>query len=270
METYKARLRPIENDNEEVEQKTTPIQRKDRLLTQLRPVCFQVGVVSQAFGSAYVEVENTKVICSVWPPRSNVQSRYSDSGRLWCDFKYAPFAQAQRRTRGQNPDERQLSLDLVNAIAVSIQLDKFPKSVLEVYVVVLEDGGNVLSTAISGVSLALASAGVEMYDIVAACNVAKIGNQLYIDPSHTELARAEGTMLLGFMPSLQQITYVTQTGSLTAQDTAQMVDLGLDGCAKVQLLMKQILTATAKRQFTLNTEHDQATNVKRLRVNDSV
>jgi ribonuclease PH len=44
----------------------------------------------------------------------------------------------------------------------SVQLDKFPKAVLQAYVVVLEDGGGALAAAITGTSLALLDAGIEM------------------------------------------------------------------------------------------------------------
>jgi exosome complex component MTR3 len=56
-----------------------------------------------------------------------------------------------------------------DALEVSVNLDKFPKSVIDVYALVLEDDGSALAAAIICGSLALADAGVELYDIVSAC-----------------------------------------------------------------------------------------------------
>lgn len=68
---------------------------------QLRPIFLRTGVVTQAVGSAYIEVGKTKILCSVYGPRQSRNVQFSEQGRLWCDFKFAPFAQDQRRRRGQ-------------------------------------------------------------------------------------------------------------------------------------------------------------------------
>lgn len=49
----------------------------------------------------YVESATSKVICSVFGPKQN-KNDFSEKGKLWCDFKYAPFAEKLRRkTKGQ-------------------------------------------------------------------------------------------------------------------------------------------------------------------------
>ena len=47
-------------------------------------------------------------------------------------------------------------------------LEKLPKCVVSIYVVVLESDGGELASAITCASLALADAAIEMYDIVTA------------------------------------------------------------------------------------------------------
>lgn len=71
---------------------------------ELRQAFMKLGVVSGAAGSAYVEFNRTRVVCSVYGPRNDTRSRreFSNEGQLVCDFKYAPFAdQVGRRERGQ-------------------------------------------------------------------------------------------------------------------------------------------------------------------------
>lgn len=71
---------------------------------EMRPAFLQVGVVSGASGSAYVEFNRTRVLCSVYGPRNDTRTRreFSNEGQLVCDFKYAPFAEIDSvRERGQ-------------------------------------------------------------------------------------------------------------------------------------------------------------------------
>ena len=63
----------------------------------------KVSVVKLAAGSAFVEIGNTRVICSVYGPRRiDRASEYSEKGKLWCDFKYSTNAiRFQKVARGQ-------------------------------------------------------------------------------------------------------------------------------------------------------------------------
>jgi hypothetical protein len=52
-----------------------------------------------------------------------------------------------------------------------VQLDKFPKAVFDVSAMVLESGGSDLAVLVTAASVALADAGVELYDLVPAVQV---------------------------------------------------------------------------------------------------
>lgn len=81
----------------------------------------KTGVVSQAKGSAYVEFDNTKVICSVFDPRE-IPNRveYSQHGELFCVFKFAPFSCLTRRAHQQDAQEKELSLSLKRALEPAV------------------------------------------------------------------------------------------------------------------------------------------------------
>ena len=48
-----------------------------------------------------------------------------------------------------------------------------PKSCVDVFVMVLESGGSDLAVAITAASVALADAGIELFDLVPACHVVR-------------------------------------------------------------------------------------------------
>lgn len=217
----------------------------------MRAAFLRVGTVPRAAGSAYVEADGAKVVCAVHGPRQSARAGYSDLAQLWCDIKFAPFAGRVRRSgRGQDAEERSLSLRLAEAVEVCLRLDKYPKSVIEAHVVVLEagSGAGVLAAAVTCCSLALANAGLEMYDLVAACSAAagtEEGGPVLLDPTPEEEASpaCASTATVAYMPALGQVTYVAHEGRAAAgeADVARMVSACCDGCSQLHALMSDCL-----------------------------
>ncbi|KAM3267501.1 hypothetical protein P3S67_032257 [Capsicum chacoense] len=143
---------------------------------QCRPAYLRTGAVSTAAGSAYAEFGNTKVIVSVFGPRESKKAMmYSDTGRLNCDVSYTTFATPHR---GQGSDNKELSSMLHKALEGAIILESFPKTCVDVFAVVLESGGSDLPVVISCASLALADAGILLYDLVASVSVSVLERTL--------------------------------------------------------------------------------------------
>ena len=69
--------------------------------------------------------------------------------------------------------ERDLSKQIETAMLSSVMMHKYPKSVIDVFILVLECDGeaSALSHSINCASLALCDADVEMYDIVSSSSV---------------------------------------------------------------------------------------------------
>ena len=57
------------------------------------------------------------------------------------------------------------------ALEAAVQRHTFPKANVDIYCLVLESGGADAAVAITAASLAIADAGIEMYDLVSACSV---------------------------------------------------------------------------------------------------
>ncbi|CAH9124289.1 unnamed protein product [Cuscuta epithymum] len=135
-----------------------------------RDALLNTGAVKAASGSAYAEFGNTKVIVSVFGPRESKKAMmYSDTGRLNCNVSYATFATP---VRGQlSAENKELSPMLHKALEGAIILDSFPKTTVDVFALVLESGGSDLPVIITCASLALADAGILLYDLVAAVSV---------------------------------------------------------------------------------------------------
>lgn len=105
------------------------------------------------------------------PRQSDKRFIWSEQGRLQVDVKLASFSTRQRGRPGQSPQEKDLSLQATAALESAVFLDTFPKAALDVYCTVLEVGGGELGAIITAASAAIASAGVAMRNVVAACTV---------------------------------------------------------------------------------------------------
>ncbi|XP_042293934.1 exosome complex component MTR3 [Sceloporus undulatus] len=221
--------------------------------SRLQPLFARVGLLSQAKGSAYVELEaGTKVLCSVAGPREAGGGPGAPAGeprgRLLCEFRRAPFSSRGARC---HPAEREpeLGLALQEALEPCVRLGRYPRAQLEVSALLLQDGGSALAAALCAAGLALADAGVELYDLVAACALCrKPGPQgeWLLQPSEAEerLAGRRGAHLtLALLPSLNQVAGLLGSGGGggEAESWATALRLGLDGCQRLYPLLRQSL-----------------------------
>ena len=219
------------------------------------------GVNPGARGSAYVELGGTKVVVSVFGPRPLPRHALVEEGKGWlqCDLRSAPFAVAgERHGRLGGPpteDDRDLSRQLLQALVPSVLLDAHADAQVEVHGTILEDEGGGLCAAIVGASLALANAGVELKDVVAACRVCALSDaqlaslggsppssRLLLDPTEVEARASQGTAMLALMPAAGEVTLTTLTSKgWSVEDTAAALQLVLQGCKIVEGFMRGAL-----------------------------
>ena len=216
----------------------------------LRPCYLRMGPVSQASGSAFVEVGRTKVVCSVFGPRANAAGTgFSESGTLHCDLKFAPFARpGERQDAGQSDYEREVSKQLQQALLPAIRLALYPKSTIDVFCLVLEDGGGALAACVNCASIALVDAAVEMLDTVAACSVvrgpsAAAAATSLLDPCREEEEAAQCELVVSMMPAHQRVTHLEQRGALDPTQLCEALELAMDGCARAHSTMAASIVA---------------------------
>lgn len=219
------------------------VRSQGRSSNQLRQMYIKSGIVSQAPGSAYIEMENCKVICSVYGPKQSTSDFYSPKGKLSCDFKFATFAQkGKRRSHMPEKDTQELELIIVNALEPAIQLETFPKSIIEINILVLEADGGVLSGCITVASLALVDAGILSFDMVSSCSVSLMPKNLsFLDPTEHEEKNQLANITVAYMPSLQEITHVLFSGDLDVNRSLENIDLCIAGCKQIYEMMKKHL-----------------------------
>ncbi|KAG5680617.1 hypothetical protein PVAND_010111 [Polypedilum vanderplanki] len=216
--SYKQYIESNKEENQDFELKKG---RKDgREPNESRKIAVQMNAISKAKGSCYIENGNTKLICGVFELREISRStRYNDKGQLYCDFKYAPFSRDNRKSLNEN-DEKLISNSIKTALESVVCLHEFPNYQIDIFIMVLEDDGSILSTAIMAAGVAFIDACIPCFDIPASSTIAFYDGKALVDPTAEEEEivntsnpqNNHGTITLTSLNSIDQVAQILFTG----------------------------------------------------------
>lgn len=231
----------------------------------------KTGCTSEAKGSCYIEIGNTKVICALYGPREipkRDEFNYKIAN-LHCEFRYATFSsyfndkfnnagggngnlisiqtnnssslfQQQQQTqqkRQQHSINQNLSSIIEEALKPSILLHKYPKSQIDIYILCIENDFKKQFSNNTVLSASIIAASMSLADAHIECYdlVSSYTNNL-------------NNLTLSYMPSLHQITSIYFVGESKTGNNAISIDLyksyvknAVESCKKVAALMKYVL-----------------------------
>ncbi|XP_067644947.1 exosome complex component MTR3 [Eurosta solidaginis] len=206
---------------------------KPELKLEERPIFLKVGALATVKGSAYMEYGNTKVMVSIEPPRelSKQTKKIGTLGVVMCTLKYAPFAVTDPACIPRK--ETSMALALKKALEPVICRHEFPYFQLEIKVIVLDDDGCALSTAINCCGAALVDAGIATYDLITASTICKYKDVEFVNPNalieqlvstinDPESDEEHGIVVTASLAAVDQITECFQKGYLKA-DTLKLL-----------------------------------------------
>ena len=225
-----------------------------RAVDSHRKIFLSTGVITSAKGSAYIEQGRTKVMVGVYGPRE-VQRRsdFRMEGVLTAELKYAPFACDTRRGQQADREEQELGVVIAEALSSTVCLHKYPKSAIEVFVTVIEDDGGVVAAVLTAAGLALAEAGIHMFDIVIGSKVSLTRDEVVVDPDHSEEYTSKcseiiGDVTVGYLPSLEQVVACMCDGILQTEDLARGMAAATQQAANVLPAVQQELVEQLKKK----------------------
>ncbi|MGQ9506968.1 MAG: exosome complex exonuclease Rrp41 [Candidatus Bathycorpusculaceae bacterium] len=210
---------------------------------ELRPIKLEVGVLSNADGSAYIEQGKNKILAAVYGPKELHPKHMALPDRmvLRCRYHMAPFSVQERKSPAPSRREIELSKVIREALEPSIFLEYYPRTGLDIFIEVLQADGSTRCASIVAASLALADAGIPMRDLVVACSAGKIDNTIILDLMDAEDKMGSADIPLALMPNLNAITLLQMDGILTLEEFEKAVNLALEGCKKIYALQKEAL-----------------------------
>jgi exosome complex component RRP41 len=214
-----------------------------RKADELRPLKIEVGVLSNADGSAYIEHGKNKILAAVFGPREMHPKHLSLPDRmvLRCRYHMAPFSVQERKSPAPSRREVELSKVIRESLEPAVFVDLYPRSGIDIYVEVLQADGGTRCASITAAALAIADAGIPMRDLVVACAAGKIDDKVVLDLMDTEDKVGVADVPVAFMPNLNAVTLLQMDGVLTPEEFDNAVNLAIEGCKKIYVMQKEAL-----------------------------
>ena len=210
---------------------------------ELRPIKIEVGVLSNADGSAYIEQGKNKILAAAFGPREMHPKHLSLPDRmvLRCRYHMAPFSVQERKSPAPSRREVELSKVIREALEPSVFVEYYPRTGVDIFIEVLQADGGTRCASITAASLALADAGIPMRDLVVSCAAGKVGDTVVLDLMDTEDKVGAADVPLALMPNLNAVTLLQMDGILTPEEFEKAVSLAIEGCKKIYALQKEAL-----------------------------
>jgi exosome complex component RRP41 len=210
---------------------------------ELRPIRIELGVLKNADGSAIFEMGNTKVIAAVYGPKEMHPRHLAlpDKASLRVRYHMAPFSTDERKNPAPSRREIELSKVIREALEATVLVDLFPRTVIDVFMEVLQADAGTRLVSLMAASMALADAGIPMKDLIAGVAVGKADGVLVLDLNEPEDMWGEADMPVAMLPSLGQVVLLQLNGNMTPQEFRQALDLVQKGISIIYNIEKEAL-----------------------------
>lgn len=214
---------------------------------ELRSIEAKAGVIKRADGSAYFKIGDTIAYAAVYGPRELHPKFLQDpeKGKLRCNYNMMPFSGKGNRVRpGPNRRAKEIALVTENSLLPVVNLENYPNAVVDVFIELPQTDAGSRCAGICAASIALADAGIEMKDMIAAVSVGRVDDKLVVDLDYAEEAHEKGgtaDIPIAIIPSTGEITLLQMDGELDAKELTNSIEMAKEACNKINEIQKDAL-----------------------------
>jgi len=224
-----------------------------RKVNELRPVKVKVGVVPNADGSAMFAFGETIAIAAVYGPRKMhpQHAQNPEKGVLRCEYNMLSFSVDDRIRPGNNRRSTEISKITEWALEPVLMLEKYPNSVVDVFINIIQANASTRCAGINAAALALAQAGIPMKSLVSSVSIGKLDKQLVVDVNKHEEDWEEGegaTDIPVTMTPDGQITHMQLDGKISKEQLKEVLTLAREATKEIYELQKAALKKSAEEQ----------------------
>jgi len=241
------------------------IRHDGRKRDDLRNISFDVGVLDRADGSCLITWGKNKILAAVYGPRELHPKHMAlpDRALVRCEYRMATFSVPDRKSPAPKRREREISKILGEALEPALFDYLYPRSVIDVFIEVLQADGGSRCAAVTAAALALADAGVPMRDLVSGCAAGNLLEQVVLDLDDIEDKIGQGDMPIAYLPNLDKIVLLQSDGEFTPEQYKEALDMLIPACKKVYQLQRDALTSKYS-QITEEVGEDLEVDVDKL------
>jgi exosome complex component RRP41 len=247
-----------------------------RRWNELRRIHAQVSTQATADGSSYLEMGNTKIICTVTGPaemRNTPGARDRPVADIQVDITVAGFSGLNQARRGRN-DKRLMEMTntISSAYASNVFTHLFPHSTILINLQVLSQDGSLLAACFNAATLALIDAGVPMTDFIVACTSGSIPKMLSLKTGKSaKIASADAErpsdpildlnsleeqdlpfLTVATLGSTDNISALIMESRVPVSNLEGMLLVGVDGCKRVHEMLDEVIRKHGRKHIKIN------------------
>ena len=210
-----------------------------RKMDELRPIMAKVGIIPNAHGSALFAFGKTVAIAAVYGPKPLHPQHLQkpDRGIIRCEYNMLPFSVAERARPGPSRRSKEISMVTANALSAVVDLTRFPGTVIDVQIMILQANASTRCAGINAAAMALAHAGIVMKEMVSSVSIGKIDDKIVTDITKEEedYHEGEGATDIPFtMTSIgKDITHLQLDGKIQTSRFMEAVEASKVACDKI-------------------------------------
>lgn len=232
--------------------------RKDlRTPLQSRPFSVELGVVLEADGSAQIAMGNSRVVASVIGPTQPKYGRHEVFDRATIDIEVELPSGSASNGLDLMQQKRSCESFLKESLATCVDLKRFPRLLILLKVLVVNNDGSILSAALNACILSLLDAGLPMHFVPNAVSLASVVDPvdsttaLVLDPSVEEELTASASYTFTVKPqsfgsensSEGELIASESSGNFNMTALNEAISLALQTSQQLQVTMRNAMMA---------------------------
>ena len=197
----------------------------------LRPMEAKAGIIPNAAGSASFRIGKTWAIAAVYGPKE-VFPRFlanPKKGILRCHYSMMPFSGSGERIRpGRSRRAQEISMVMEKALEPVVDLSDFPNAAVEIFIELPQTDAGTRCAAISAACIALADAGIPMFDMVSSVAVGTVDESVVADLSYGEESypAAVSDIPIAVLHNTGEISLLQMDGEITKENLIKALEMG--------------------------------------------
>ncbi|MBD3247253.1 exosome complex exonuclease Rrp41 [Candidatus Pacearchaeota archaeon] len=230
-----------------------------------RPIKAKVGIIPNADGSAMFSTGDTIAIAAVYGPRQMHPQHKQDpeKGVLRCTYTMNSFSVSDRIRPG--PSRRSMEIGKITqwALEPAVMLEKFPSTVVDVHINIIQADAGTRCAGINAASMALAHAGIPMKGLISSISVGKLDKNVVVDLSKEEEDFEEGegaTDIPISMTSDKELTHIQLDGKIDKKQLKEAIKLAEEACEEIKKIQTKALKESLGNEESVDEDKDKDKN----------
>lgn len=191
-------------------------------------------------GSSYLEMGQNKVIAVVNGPMEplNKAQVNQEKAVLKISINLTKFSKMRRSNSSNKNEKRILEMQtaLERTFSETVQLNLYPRTMIEVKLHVLQQDGGMMGCLINSVTLALIDAGIAMYDYISGVSVGLMDQQPLLDLNSLE-ETSLSSITLGVLGKTEKLSMLLIEDKIPLDRVESVLSIGIAGCHQIRDLM---------------------------------